>query len=331
MAVAEQIVVSQAEPGAAALSASGAGPIVHPTGGSATQSQFMWFDRSGKPLETVAGSGNGTGFHSSLSPDSRNLAIIRRSGGTTDIWLLDLKRGVPSRFTFDPSFDMAAVSSPDSRRIAFTSTRAGTADIYVKLVDGPGNDELLVGTADRAEGPSDWSPDGRFILYDTRRSDEPRDIRALALNGDRKPFPVVETTFEESNGQFSPDSTWVAYQSNESGRTEIYVQPFPGPGLKTPISTDGGYQVRWRQDGKEIFYLAPDNRLMAVPIRLDSERDTVEVMTPVPLFSPYLTGNPRNSVSRHYMVSRDGQRFLVDTLKEVTLPITVILNWKPRP
>ena len=124
----------------------------------------------------------------------------------------------------------------------------------------------------------DWSPDGRFVLYryNSIQASLPStsstgwDIWALPLDGDRKPFPVVQTNFEERDGQFSPDGKWIAYQSNESGRFEIYVQPFPGPARKWgPISTNGGAQVRWRRDGKELFYIALDDRLMAVPIQLD--------------------------------------------------------------
>lgn len=153
-----------------------------------------------------------------------------------------------------------------------------------------------------------------------------------AMGSNRKAFPVVESpSFDDTNGQFSPDSRWIAYQSNESGRVEIYVQPFPGPGHKTLISSEGGVQARWRHDGKELFYLAPDNRLMAVPIQFDAAGQSVEVGTPVSLFAPHLGGTPQNGFARHYMVSSDGQRFLMDTLKEVTLPITVILNWKPKP
>ena len=154
----------------------------------------------------------------------------------------------------------------------------------------------------------------------------------MPLEGDRKPFPVVETkTSLESNGQFSPDGKWIAFQSNESGRLEIYLQPFPGPGRRTRISSEGGVQARWRNDGNELFYLAPDDRLMAVPIKLDSKSGTVETGTPVSLFATHLPALPSMTThAQHYMVSRDGQRFLVQTAKEVTLPIIVILNLKPR-
>jgi eukaryotic-like serine/threonine-protein kinase len=320
--VAEQIVVSPQE-GIAALSSSAAGSLVYRTGGSVTQSQFVWFDRSGKALETVVGSDIGDGFSSSLSPDGRRLALMRLSG-TTDIWLLDIVRGVPSRFTFDAAFDVTPLWSPDGRRIVFSSNRKGAFDLYVRSADGTGTEELLL-EGDGIRIPSDWSPDGRFVLYSNND-----DIWALPLDGDRKAFPVVKTRFAESNGQFSPDGRWIAYQSDESGRLEIYVQRFPGQGRKTLVSSDGGVQARWRRDSKELFYLGPGDRLMAAPIRLDSERDTAEVWPSMSLFSPHLSGNPRNPIGRHYMVSQDGQRFLMDTLKEVTLPITVLLNWKPR-
>ena len=136
---------------------------------------------------------------------------------------------------------------------------------------------------------------------------------------------------DEINGQFSPDGDWIAYQSNESGRNEIYVQPFRGPGRKMQVSNGGGVQARWRRDGQELFYLAAGNRLTAVPIRLDRERHSIDIGTPASLFAPHLPGDAQNIVFRHYVVSRDGQRFLVNTLEEVTLPITVILNWKPTP
>ena len=331
--VAEQIVVR--ELGEAALSSSPAGPIAYRTGASGEQHQFVWFDRSGKALEFVANSDIGNGYNSSLSPDARYLAIGDRIiGGTSDIWLLDLSRRVPSRFTFDPKFDLTPVWSPDGRRIAFNSDRKGRFDVYVKPVAGAGNEEeLLVGAEEYDETPSDWSPDGRFVLY-TRLptgAGVHTDIWAVPLDGDRKAFPVVETRFDEANGQFSPDGGWIAYQSNESGRREIYVQPFPSVGEKRLVSGSGGGQVRWRQDGKELYFLTPDNRLMAVPIRLGPGRASVEIGTPVPLFTTRLAGTPEHFGARHYNVSRDGQRFLVDTLKEVTLPITVVLNWRQKP
>jgi len=329
VAIAEQIVAGSGTGATAALSTSAAGPFAYRTGPSTSQHHFVWFDRSGAPLETIPGSDFGDGFNSSLSPDASRLAISSFVEGTTDIWLLDMKRGVSTRLTTDPAFDLGAVWSPDGRRIVFSSNRLGPSEfaLYMRATDGTGNDELLV----KALGPNDWSPDGRFILYTIAGLKGDRDIMALPLEGDRTSVPVVATPFNETNGQFAPDGKWIAFQSNESGRPEIYVQPFRRPGQKVRISTDGGIQARWRGDGKELFYLAPDQRLMAVPIQLDAQRNMVDVGTPMALFTTALAGIPQNDNGRHYMVSRDGQRFLLDTLREVTLPITVVLNWKPKP
>jgi Tol biopolymer transport system component len=292
--------------------------------------QLIWFDRSGKELERVPGSNWASGINVALSPDGRTVAYDQLLGGTTDIWLFDLARQVSTRFTSDPEFEVYPVWSPDGKRIAYMSTRksaAGTTfDTYVRLVSGAGSGDLLVGGDQGARIPTDWSPDG-FVLYTDAKG-----ISAVSTGSDRKRFPVVETALEANSAQFSPDGKWVAYQSLESGqRPEVFVQRFPGPGAKSQISAAGGVQVRWRRDGRELFYLAPDNRLMAVSMRLDSERNIVEAGTPVPLFAAPLSGNPQGVGSRQYMVSADGQRFLLDAPSEVTRPITVVLNWKPNP
>jgi hypothetical protein len=153
----------------------------------------------------------------------------------------------------------------------------------------------------------------------------------LPLDGDRKPFPFVQTDFDERDGQFSPDGMWIAYQSNESGRFEIYVQSFPGGG-KWQISTNGGAQARWRRDGKELFYIALDARLMAVPVRLASDRKVVDASSPTPLFDTRVGGALQGNLRQQYVVSADGQRFLMNTVTQdpsITSPITVILNWRP--
>ena len=166
-----------------------------------------------------------------------------------------------------------------------------------------------------------WSPDGRFILFANSSAKTARDIWAVPLDGDRKPFVVVQTGFEETAGRFSPDGHWIAYTSNESGRNEVYVQPFPGPGRNWQISTGGGNPPQWRDDGREIFYAAPDNRMMAVSVRINGS--IIEAGTPVALFTR------RGS---QYTASPDGQRFLSNTpLEEAsTPPITVVLNWAGR-
>jgi eukaryotic-like serine/threonine-protein kinase len=329
--IAEHVVEGGGTGATAALSASDAGLFAYRTGPSTGRNNFVWFDRSGTAQETIPGSDDSDAFHSSLSRDGSRLAFSRIDG-TADIWVLDVKRGVSTRVTFDPAFDLTPEWAPDGHRIAFTSNRRGPSEfaLYMKSVDGTGTDELLNAEGLGTTAPNDWSPDGRFILYVIGGFKGGRDIMALPLEGDRKPVPVVATPFNETSGQFSPDGQWIAFQSNESGRPEIYVQPFRRPGQKVRISTEGGIQVRWRGDGRELFYLAPDQRLMAVSIQLDAQTGVVDVGTPIALFTTALGGVPQNDSGRHYMVSRDGQRFLMDTLKEISVPITIVLNWKPK-
>src|SRR5262245_58465622 len=218
----------------------------------------------------------------SLSPDGRLLALAR-IGANPDIWILELARGILNRFTSDPGNDVFPIWSPDGNRIAFSSTRIkGAHDLYIKPVAG-GEESLLLQT-DQDKLATDWSPDGRYVLYYAYDAKTVNDIWALPMIGDRKPFPVVQTEFEERNAQFYPDGKWIAYQSNESGRFEIYVQPFPGPGGKSRISTAGGAQARWRRDGTELFYLSLDAQLMAVPLRASPNGKTLEASAPVPLF-----------------------------------------------
>ena len=153
----------------------------------------------------------------------------------------------------------------------------------------------------------------------------------MPVSGDKKPIALVTTSFDERDGQFSPDVRWVAFSSNESGRSEIYVQPFPGPGGKVQISTNGGAQPRWRHDGKEIFYIAADNTLISVPIKLSTAGGSVEPSAPVSLFRTRVFSNVVLGGKQQYAVSHDGQRFLMLSAEDAAVaPITVLLNWKPR-
>ena len=176
---------------------------------------------------------------------------------------------------------------------------------------------------------SDWSPGDRILLY--QRGD---DIWALPMLGsERKPFPVIQTEFDEQEGMFSPDGRWMAYVSNSSGGFEVYVRPFPGPGQTVRVSTRGGAQVRWRADGRELFYVALDGTLMAVPIELSANGLTLTPGIPVPLFTTRI-GRVINAggTGPNYVVSGDGQRFLMSIIAQETsaTPIRLFVNWKPQ-
>ncbi len=252
--------------------------------------------------------------------------------GNVDVWFLETARGVFNRFTLDAADEIFPIWSPDGAQIVFSSNqKGGVQNLYRKSATGAGNEEPILETA-QPTFATDWSPDGRFLLYFSADPMTGFDIWTLPLDGDRKPFPIVQTNLSERLAQFSPDGKWIAYESNESGRYEIYIRPFASAGGKLSISTNGGAQVRWRRDGKELFYIALDNRLMAVPIRFASNGQAVEPGAPVPLFATRVGGALQAFPRNQYMVSPDGQRFLMNTVtEEAASPISVILNWKPRP
>jgi Tol biopolymer transport system component len=255
----------------------------------------------------------------------------RTVSGNADVWLFDLRRRVLSRLTSDPAIDANPIWSPDGSRIVFSSNRKGVFDLYQTSATGVGSEEPLLATG-QVLSAADFSRDGRFLLYNTVDPSRRADIWALPMEGERRPFPVVQTSALEHVAQFSPDGKWLAYQSDESGRHEVYLQPFPGPGGRSLMSTNGGVQVRWRQDGKELFYVALDGRLMAVPVHLAADGRTAEAGAPVALFLTRLFAIQGLNIRQQYMPSPDGQRFLVDTVTEsVESPVTVILNWKPKP
>jgi len=320
-------------PAGVSVSVSDTGSIAYRTASAGGRRQFVWFDRSGREIGKVGSPG--TMSNPSLSPDDERVVGYRGNpvDGNVDIWILDVRRGAYSRMTSDVGDDVSPAWSPDGSHIVFSSNRKGSHDLYRKSATAFGTEELLLANA-QEKGCSDWSSDGRFVLYESRELKRRSDIFALPLDGHAPPIPVAQSEFEELRGQFSPDGKWVAYQSDESGRHEIYVQAFPGPGHKFPISTGGGTQVRWRRDGKELFYIALDERLMAVPIRFAAAGQQPEVGVPVALFAAPLGGFIQQADFRHqYDVASDGERFLMAAVTEApsNSPINVILNWRPRP
>ena len=322
--IAEGITVDRR--GVAALSTSATGSIAYRVGPFRGQRRLKWFDRSGRELATVGDPDDSFPVNLSLSPDGRRVAFNRSAeGGNTDIWLLDLARTVLSRFTFDPTPEIVPSWTPDGRRVVYSKIARGTFALYQKSSDGAGEESVLVQTG----LPSialDVSRDGQFVLF---RMIDPKtgwDIWAKQPGENKPLIPVARTNFDERTGQFSPDGRWVAYESNESGRFEVYVQSFPAPTTKLPVSPAGGSQMRWRADGKELFYVAADGRLMSVAVQLPSAGQPIGLGSPVPLFATRIESIVQGGIAHAYAVTADGKRFLMSTFTEQTAPIALIVN-----
>jgi Tol biopolymer transport system component len=307
----------------ASLSVSAAGPIAYGTD-SIRRTQFAWFDRSGRRVETLGPPDQRSLANPSLSRDASRLAFSRVVGGNWDVWLIDMQ-GAASKFTSALTLDFNPVWSPDGRQIFYQS---GASAIYSRSVT-EGTPEQAVLREPTMIYPSDVSPDGSVLLY-TRASGPTADLWYVALGADRTPHPFVQTTFHDRDGQFSPDGKWVAYQSNEGGRYQIYLQPFPGPGSRIQVSRDGGQHVRWAGKSSELFYIAADQRLTAVRVT-PGANGTLVLGTPVPLFRTELDSS--FLLRQQYVVSPDGQRFLLNAATDAIDPpsITLILNWKGAP
>jgi Tol biopolymer transport system component len=321
-------IASEAGAGLPAIAASATGTIVYRTGSAGGLRQFIWFDRAGKELSRIGTPEARGASYGSMSPDHRRLVMQRTGDGNTDIWLLDLERGPSIRFTSDPHADIAPAWSPGGDRIVYASQRDGVFDLFEKALDGTPS-RLLLRTP-QAKQVTDWSRDGRYLLYRaiTLAPNVDMDIWGMALEGDRAPFAVVRTPFEERDAQFSPDGNWIAYQSNESGQHEVYVQRFRGPGERLRISANGGVQARWRADGQELFYLTLEGQLIAVPMALRPGGSTLRPGAAVQLFRAKV-GAVQGISLHNYIVARDGQRFLLDTvIEEIPAPISVIVNVK---
>jgi hypothetical protein len=314
--------------GAFAVSATG---VLAHRAGRGERRQLTWVDRAGIMRGTVGPPDESGLGNPELAPHGRRVAVNRAVRGNDDVWLIDTDRDLQNRFTFHASTEHSPVWSPDGSRVVFKSLRNGRWDLFQKEASGAGEEQSLLVTGE-PKSPSAWSPDGRFLMYAANSVKTGWDIWALPLAGDRKPFPVVQTPFDETSGQFSPDGRWVAYHSNESQEAQIYVRPFPGPGGVWQVSTMGGSQPRWRSDGKELFYVGPDARLMAVPLAFGVKSETLDAGTPVPLFRTRLaSGEKIGSIlmsTPQYAVASDG-RFLMNLAVEEANPppITVVLNW----
>jgi len=307
------------------FSVSPTGVLAYATGSGTATSQMYWFNREGQKLGTVGQPGIYT--DPALSPDGARLAVGVGERGKRDIWVFDLKRGTASRidFNFNPADDMRPAWPADGTRIFFSSDRSGDWDIYQKAADGLGSTELVFQSKGQAMGLDDLSADGRYAIYTSPTGPALADLWVLPLFGDRKPFAFVQGGFGADSARFSPNGRYVAYSSNETGRDEVYVQTFPQHTGKWQISASGGEGPTWRRDGKELFYLAPDNKLMALAVSTDSA--SFQAGIPKELFQAQLI--PSRTLRNIYVVSPDGQRFLmlVPAGEAKPSPITVVVNW----
>jgi serine/threonine-protein kinase len=308
-----------------AISVSAQGIIAYRTAATVRR-QLTWFDRTGNLLGTI-GQPDDALRAPDLSPDETKVAVDREVQGNRDIYVIDAVHA--PRLTFDPALDVFPLWSPDGNRIAFTSSRANARSLFIKASTGAGPDDALVQLSPQLEvnAVTSWSHDGNFLLADVT----PVDVCVLPLTGDRNPYPFLNSTASERLAQFSPDSRWVAYQSNESGgRAEIYIRPFTGPGGPWQVSTGGGAQPRWAKSGNELYFIAPDGGLMAASIVENG--NSIEHGTPVKLFQTHIyLGGVDQPMRGQYNVAKDG-RFLIDTVvdERPAPPIIVLQNWRPK-
>ncbi len=326
--VAEQVTSFSASPTGVLVYWNGTSTVNGPSRGN-IQGRLTWFDRTGKPLGVIGDEGLLRTL--AISPDGKEVAFERadpQNFTNRNIWLYDFARGVTTRFTFNSGWDANPVWSPDGTHIAFASLRGSTFDLYQKTSNLAGEDELLF-KSDTQKLTSSWSPDGRFLLFYNAVGTTHVWVLPLASSAaDRKPFPL-EQTFEQAIGRFSPDGRWIAYQSNESGKDEIYVRPFDAGSSAaggTPItgkwmvSKDGGGTPLWRRDGKELFYISPGGMAMAVDV---NTKGVFQAGIPKPLFKV-------TSGLFYWDVSADGKRFLMPapSAPNARAPFTVVLNWQ---
>jgi Tol biopolymer transport system component len=308
-----------------AFSVSDNGVLVFDPSANRRRRQYLWMNRRGQPIKSLDVAAGVYGLW--LSPDEKRFIADRLDPQTStyDLWLCDVSGGNAQRFTFNPAIDFFPVWSPDGSSIVWASTRDVIPNLYQKAASGSG-EETLLWKSDYNKLPSDWSRDGRFIIY---RQNDPKtkyDVWFLPMtaSGGAKPFPVIQTEANEIAGRLSPDGRWLAFASDESGRFEVYVQSFPGGGSKRQVSTGGGNQPRWRRDGRELFYYARDGKLMTAPVR---SGESFEAGAAISLFE--FRGGTLGVNPAPYAVTADGQRFLINAVVETepNAPLTVVVNW----
>jgi len=311
------------------LTASANGELLYQHGAAGGGSMLVWYDASGKQGNPVLPE-NADYYWPMLSPDGSKLAFAVETNGVGDIWVLDLIRKTKTRLTFGPQYSGYPIWWPDGKSIIFSHGPSSATDsIYRQNADGTGTMEKLLETPNIRDYPYSISPDGQYIAY--MRSDPKSttglDIWALPMSpdksGEKKPFPVIATNFLDVTPAFSPDGKWLAYANNETGRMEIYIQPFPGGAGRWQVSTAGGSKPNWRKDGKELYFFSVDQQMMAVDV--SQKGASLQLGTPHALFKATTVSGSSGA----YTVSADGKRFVMNTVlpQSITEPLTLITNW----
>ena len=305
------------------FSVSDTGALVY-RAGAGSRLVTSWFDQNGKPAGPLSEPGEYA--NPAVSPDGTRVAVAAGAAGSRDIWILDVARNSSTRFTFDPANDDSPVWSPDGKNVVFFSSRTGDLRLYIKPADGSGEERLLT---DQPGIPTSWSKDGRFLLFTSSSPKTGNDIWVLPnpglASGDAKPMPILATQFNEGEAQVSPDGRWIAYTTNESSASAVYVRPFStegnGGGAKWLISKGLAIYPRWRSDGKQIFYADPNLDIMAVDI--DTSKG-FQAGTPRRLFTA-----PPPLLTIGWSMTADAKRFLFITTPNGgrPAPFTVVLNW----
>jgi serine/threonine protein kinase len=317
--IAESVVVpfvpaAHTKAGLAAFAVSASGAIIYRSGDARTRfARLQWFDRTGKPLDEIGEPGVFWGL--ALSPDEKRVALTLHDAQLgRDLWTVDLSTGVRTRVTFDPANDDDAAWTAGGQALSFWSDRNGKYGIYTRTLGSSA--ESVVYQSPTPIYLGDWSPDGKYLLCHNDRA-----ILALPMVGPREFRRLIDSPGPKDEPHFSPDGQWVAYSSDESGRPEVYVASFPEFDKRRPVSLGGGGVPWWRADGRELFYMSRDGKLMSVPVEPRSAEFGIPTMLfQTPLESPSL-------ISAQYVVTRNGQRFLLAVPHGTIAPITVVLDW----
>jgi hypothetical protein len=311
----------------------GGGAVAFRSGAGRRQRQFARVDRTGRELERLGEPDDAQPVGPTAAPGGERVAVFRRGATDSDVWLFDTRRGVLSRFTTTAGEDIFPAWSRDGRRIAFTSNRSQRGfGIYAKsTIDADGDTELVAPSAEEAF-PTDWSPDGRTLVFMRRSATTSWDLWALPLAGGAA-SPLIQTDADERNAHFSPDGRWIAYSANTSGREEVYVQSCPTAGTATQVSVNGGAQVRWRPDGRELYYITLDARqLVAVPVGVRADGG-IALGAGTTLFAMNVGHVMNAGPNPEYVPSADGQHFLINLLLQDSrpAPLRLVLQWAPAP